>query len=511
MRAGSATVASPLAGRKAGPVRSGARLPQAPRVPGRPPARLVLAHPDGAFAGAGGGVFSAPDQPAATDPAVVNILKSHPAAPRRICIFVEPTPFYYVCGYKNRFCNLIKFLRDMGCDVLVITTGRGVSGPGEPFEAGRDPPKEYYGAKCVGAYSFGLPLYWQLPLTFALSPRIFREVRAFNPDIIHCTSPGFMPFACWLYSRLLRVPLVMSYHTHLPAYLPKYNITFMMGVLWTLLRLVHSKACQLTLVTSPQMKKELDEQKVHPNIEVWKKGVDSDLFHPRFKSDAMRARLTAGHLGDFVMVYVGRLGHEKNLDALKHVLDALPHARLALVGDGPARRDLERHFRGTRTEFLGMLHGEDLSAAYASADLFVMPSESETLGFVVLEAMASGVPAVCVRAGGIPDIIAEEGDGGVGYLYDKGDIKGAIATIDKLSKDPALRERVGARARQEVSRWDWKAATEFLLTKQYPIAIAAAQAYWGPKYRKPLLSPVPGGSGDGSAGAPPVSPAPVPA
>lgn len=123
----------------------------------------------------------------------------------------------------------------------------------------------------------------------------------------------------------------------------------------------------------------------------------------------MRDRLTAGHPEDPVMVYVGRLGSEKNLTFLKGVLKRLPNLRLAFVGDGPSREELEQFFAGTRTTFVGMLHGEELSAAYASADVFVMPSETETLGFVVMEAMASQVPVVAVRAGGIPDIIDKNG------------------------------------------------------------------------------------------------------
>ena len=121
------------------------------------------------------------------------------------------------------------------------------------------------------------------------------------------------------------------------------------------------------------------------------------VFHPRFRSEAMRSRLTGGHPEAPCVVHVGRLGAEKNIGALKEVLALLPKgSRLAVVGDGPARQELEEHFKGTDTVFLGMLQGEELSAAYASGDVFVMPSETETLGFVVLEAMSSGVPVVAV-------------------------------------------------------------------------------------------------------------------
>lgn len=156
---------------------------------------------------------------------------------------------------------------------------------------------------------------------------------------------------------------------------------------------------------------------------------------------------------------------------MQGVLEAIPGARLALVGDGPARGSLEAHFAGTATTFLGLVQGTALAAAYASADIFVMPSESETLGFVVLEAMASGLPVVAVRAGGIPDIITKPGT--TGFLYEPGDTQGAVEAVRHLLDDKELRDQVAQDAREEVKLWDWQAATQYLLREQYPEAIAA--------------------------------------
>ena len=265
-------------------------------------------------------------------------------------------------------------------------------------------------------------------------------------------------------------------------------------------------------------------------IEVWKRGVDTDVFNPSFRRADMKRQLTQGHEEDPVMVYVGRLGAEKNIHFLEGVLDRVPRLRLALVGDGPSRGELEAVFRrfGDRVTFMGMMHGDELSAAYASADLFVMPSESETLGFVVLEAMASAVPVVAVGAGGIPDIVTRSGDDGVGYLYESGDLDGCCAAISRLIEDPALRERVGQAGRAEVSKvscaaewahgapsgpqtgsltagafppsqWDWRAATTHLLTEQYPLAVATCQAYYGDKFRVPRLGAPTPDAGNGWA------------
>jgi len=248
--------------------------------------------------------------------------------------------------------------------------------------------------------------------------------------------------------------------------------------MWAVIRFFHN-AAHLTLATSSVLAEELANYRAAPRhmIDVWKKGVCSDTFHPKFTCNAMRAQLTDGHPEAPLLLSVGRLGSEKNLDFLKGVLERVPGARLAFVGDGPAREQLKEHFKDTNTVFAGMLHGEDLSAAYASADVFVMPSESETLGFVVLEAMASGVPVVAVRAGGIPDILTKQGV--TGYLYDSGDVESAAAHVSTLLKDEELRCRVGVAGREEVGLWDWSAATLHLLEVQYPAAMAAAALYYG--------------------------------
>lgn len=299
--------------------------------------------------------------------------------------------------------------------------------------------------------------------------------------------------AALLYSRLLKKPLVYSYHTHVPEYMPRYNLTWLVKIMWGVIRFFHS-AAHLTLVTSTVMATELAANDAAPaeTIAVWKKGVCSDTFHPQFRSEAMRARLSGGHPEAPLLLSVGRLGSEKNLSFLKGVLARVPGARLAFVGDGPAREELKAEFAGTNTVFMGMLHGEELSAAYASADVFVMPSESETLGFVVLEAMASGVPVVAVRAGGIPDILTKQGQ--TGYLYASGDVEGASELVRQLAGDEALRARVGAAGRAEVGLWDWRAATQHLHAVQYPLAMAAAAQYYGRAVAKAAQAVAPPGA-----------------
>jgi hypothetical protein len=109
----------------------------------------------------------------------------------------------YVSGYKNRYQNFIRYLRELGDEVLVVTTHIGV-------------PKEFYGAKVIGSWSLPCPWYKTVPLSLALSPRIYKEVMNFKPDIIHASSPGIMVFGALVIAKLLSVPVVMAYHTHVP-------------------------------------------------------------------------------------------------------------------------------------------------------------------------------------------------------------------------------------------------------------------------------------------------------
>ena len=428
--------------------------------------------------------------------------------PKRVCIMVEPSPFTYVCGYMNRYRNTIKYLTELGCEVLVVAPGKvrflvvvlrllcvfaqvvfwfsdgvdiavqGVALPGADTSAFVDQPDEFCGARIVSAYSFSCPVYGPLPLTLGLSLRIYKEIKAFNPDVIQCSTPGFMWLAALIYSRFLKAPLVYSYHTHVPNYLPNYNLSWLVPAMWSTIRFFHN-AAHLTLATSTVLADELVENEVAPKeaISVWKKGVCSETFHPKYQCDKMRYRLTQGNPEAPLLVSVGRLGSEKNLTFLKGVLERNSGARLAFVGDGPAREDLEEYFKGTDTYFAGMLLGEELAAAYASADVFVMPSETETLGFVVLEAMASSIPVVAVRAGGIPDILTKNGE--TGFLYESGDVETASQLVKTLLEDGDLRAAVGQAAREEVGLWDWKAATKHLLRVQYPAAMAAAALYYG--------------------------------
>lgn len=149
------------------------------------------------------------------------------------------------------------------------------------------------------------------------------------------------------------------------------------------------------------------------------------------------------------------------------------------------REDLEKLFEGMPAVFTGMLQGEELSQAYASGDIFLMPSESETLGQVVLEAMSSGLPVVAARAGGVPDIIPADQEGKTSYLFTPGDLEDCLNKLLPLLNDSELREKIGQAARVEMEKFDWKAATRVIRNQQYNAAIW----FWRKK-REQLLKPL---------------------
>lgn len=396
------------------------------------------------------------------DPATAPLLAAaadETSRPRRIALFVEPSPFAYVSGYKNRFQNFIKHLREMGDEVIVITTHEGV-------------PQEFYGAKLIGSWSFPCPWYQKVPLSLALSPRIISEVANFKPDIIHASSPGIMVFGALIIAKLLSVPIVMSYHTHVPIYIPRYTFSWLVKPMWLVIRFLH-RAADLTLVPSAAISRDLQDAHVTAanRIRLWSKGVDSESFNPRYRTHEMRVRLTNGQPEKPLIIHVGRLGVEKSLDFLKRVMDRLPDACIAFIGDGPYKNDLEKLFSGMPVVFTGMLQGEELSQAYASGDVFVMPSESETLGLVVLESMSSGVPVVAARAGGIPDIIPEDQEGKTSFLFTPGDLDDCVDKINRLLSCKEFRETMGKAARLEMEKFDWRAATRKIRNEDYNAAI----------------------------------------
>jgi glycosyltransferase involved in cell wall biosynthesis len=373
--------------------------------------------------------------------------------PLRIALITE-TFLPKIDGIVTRLCHTLRHLRAMGHTVLVVAP-RGV--------------EEFEGTPVHGVSAFPFPLYPELKLAIP-RPSVGRVLKKFQPDIIHAVNPAVLGVTAFFSSSYDRIPLVVSYHTHLPKYLRYYRLGFLEGLLWRCMRSTYNRA-DLTLATSQVMQGELEAKGIR-RVHLWRRGVDTEMFHPRKASADMRARLTAGHPEEKLLVYIGRLSAEKEIERCREVLAALPGVRLALVGDGPQRKKLEEYFAGTPTHFAGFMQGEELATAFASADAFFLPSRTETLGLVLLEAMAAGCPVVTPLAGGTSDVVQ---DGVTGYLYGPASPTGAVDAIRNLLFDPQIRAEMGQKAREDAERWGWGAATFQL--EQYYRKVLALEAH----------------------------------
>lgn len=357
----------------------------------------------------------------------------------RVALFTE-TFLPKLDGIVRVVCLLIDHLQSKGIEVMVIAP-----------RLGDGSVTDYNGSPVITVPGVTFPLYPELrlgPPTFD----VFRKLEVFNPDIAHFIHPVMIGIPGMMMSKWLGIPTLASFHLDLARMAEHFNVGFVRGVTDSVTRTVFNWA-DYTLAPSKLIQREMLALGVR-EVGLWKRGVDAVKFNPRFQSEAMRWQLSDGHPEETLMLYVGRLSNEKQVDQLKAVLERVPHTRLAIVGDGPERANLEAHFAGTKTKFMGYLKGEQLSQAYASADMFVFPSALETFGLVVVEAMAAGLPVVASRVGGIPDVVEE---GVTGYTFEVSDIEGLVEGVRQVASSRQRIEQMGrsARAYAETQTWDY--------------------------------------------------------
>jgi glycosyltransferase involved in cell wall biosynthesis len=360
----------------------------------------------------------------------------------RIALFTE-TFLPHTDGIVTRLTQTIEELRRAGDDVLIVAP----QAPGLPLN--------YYGAKVIGLPSISFPLYQDFYLGLPFTNKALRAaVTAFTPDLIHAVNPIMIGWEALYHARRSHVPFVASYHTNIPAYVHRYGLGMLEGLFWWYLRLLHNCA-HLNLCTSRFVREQLQAHGIR-SVQLWEPGIDTNHFHPQLRSDAWRPRLTGGHPVSTILLYVGRLAAEKGLDRLMAVLPQLESCHIALIGDGPMADALRYAAKGLPVTFLGPLYGKELAAAYASADVFVFPSSTETLGLVAIEAMASGLPVVGARSGGIPDIVVE---GETGLLFNPDDLEEFAMSLKYLVTHIDERRQMGQAGRRHAEKWSWASST----------------------------------------------------
>lgn len=279
------------------------------------------------------------------------------------------------------------------------------------------------------------------------------DLAAFRPDIVHLATEFAMGFIGLRAARALQCPVIASAHTDYEAYAADYGLAWVVPPGWHYLRWFYGHAARVLAPTSVYESHLHARGVMHTGI--WGRGVDTDHFHPGRRDAAYRARFGLGP-DDVLVTYVGRIAPEKRLrlllDAWEALEDRRQKAALVLVGAGPMDDEIRaRAIPGVHQ--VGMLHGQALATAYASADLFAFPSPTETFGNVVLEAMASGLAPITAAAGGVLELVQH---GSTGWLVPPDDRAALSDALARLIADRDTRTALGVAARHAamLRRWD---------------------------------------------------------
>jgi glycosyltransferase involved in cell wall biosynthesis len=316
-------------------------------------------------------------------------------------------------------------------------------------------PGEEAIVRISAALSAALPFYpgmtWSVPELPALVEHLARSA-----DLVQVAAPGPMGLAGLIAGRMLGLPVIAQYHTEVAEYAGRLTGLPMVRDLVEPIVGWFYREAELCLAPSEAVEQRLRSLGV-PAERVCRvrRGVDLELFQPARRDRGVLARFGVGPGDGPVALYVGRLSREKNLEALHRawaeVHAARPDARLLVVGEGP----LAGAAAGPGTIAAGPLFGDELAAVFASADVFAFPSETETFGNVVVEAAASGLPAVVASAGAAHEHVV---DGETGLVIEGRDPRSLARALLALLADPARRERMGRAARAHAAGYDLERA-----------------------------------------------------
>jgi glycosyltransferase involved in cell wall biosynthesis len=308
----------------------------------------------------------------------------------RLALFTD-TYAPQVNGVTRTLGRLVAAVRERGGEARVFTTS-------DPRVAGLKDEVRWPSVAC--------PFYGELRLAAPSTRRVITELQDFQPTLVHVATPFGVGLAARSATRALGIPLVTSYHTAFSAYATYYRLSLLEGPSWSYLRWFHNAGSR-TYCPTASVRTELAARGFE-RLAVWGRGVDRTLFCPRRRSRAMRLRLGVSD-DTIVVAYVGRMAKEKGLEELleaaRHVSRSYARIVFAFAGDGPFL-DYCRLHAPERSCFLGYLEGAELASFYASADVFVFPSATDTFGNVLLEAMASGLPVIAADTGPTREITA---------------------------------------------------------------------------------------------------------
>jgi glycosyltransferase involved in cell wall biosynthesis len=304
-----------------------------------------------------------------------------------------------------------------------------------------------------------LPGYRAVRLGLPAARRLARFWREQRPDAVYLATQGPLGWSAQGVARRLAIPTVAGWHTNFDHYCHDYGVPWLSGLVRRRLRTFHNRS-QATLVPTRQQAEALSAGGF-TNLRVMARGIDGERFSPDHRDPALRRAWGAGEHTP-VVLHVGRLAREKNLALLREscmaLREARPDARIVIVGDGPGRRALQTALPDAH--FTGFIPANALARHYASADLFLFPSVSETWGNVLLEAMASGLGVVAFRHAAGAELIDHDRNG---LALAVGDAAGFRDAAVSLCQQPARRARLGRPARQRALACTWPAIADTFL------------------------------------------------
>ena len=351
-------------------------------------------------------------------------------------------------GVSRTLGRLVGYLIAQGHEVLVL---------GPTVE---NPSVEQPG-RFLAAPSVPIPGRAEYRFTTGFPADLRALVEAFAPDIVHLATPDVLGHRALTWARKNSIPAVATYHTHFLAYADYYGLGIARPLLRFIARYFYNR-CREVYVPTREMERSLREQGVTATIKLWPRGIELDRFSPSHRSESWRTA-QGFEPTDVVISFVSRLVKEKGPDLFAEVVQRLQRGgfpvRALIVGDGPEREALAETL--PRASFTGHIGGHMLATAYASSDVFLFPSETETFGNVTLEAMASGLAPVCADAAGSRSLID---DGRTGILCPPRDVDAFTDATRRLVQDAELRHVLGHAGRDEAREYSWSFVLSRIVT-----------------------------------------------
>ena len=347
-----------------------------------------------------------------------------------------------------------------GVSVVTALSVRGLMDRGwscaviAPAYPDSEPSLDIGPASVVSIPSVAMPVYPDLRLSAPDYGTIRTTIGVFEPDVVHCATEFVIGALGQRAALRSGIPVVSSYHTDFGRYAAAYGAPWLRGTVNRYLAAFHRRNA-LTFTPSAPAQRDLTAMGVR-HASVWGRGVDTTLFSPSRRDYAMRTSYSRG--APFLFLHVGRLAAEKNVnvivEAYRLATRLLPRdsIRLVIAGSGPEEKKL-RAMAPDDVVFLGVLDRDrELPRLYASADAFLFASLTETLGLVILEAMASGLPVVAAPAGGVADHLRHFDNG---MAVPPSDPVAMAHAMVQLATDETLRQRLSTGARQTAAGLSW--------------------------------------------------------